>query len=195
MAALAPDGDRREQAYATNVIKPSRAADLEAAWAPRVHANRDQDWVVTLAGRQFMLPPYGWVAADGAGFLEYSARFGDGRRDFVTSPEYLYLEARGTAASDGGVAAAGQVIVLRGDRSVRVIPLESRTPVRVHLASLGLAGTAPVRVTYLTSAGTTDPGRPDRPELCSAGHDGRRPRVHFPTTLTGLNSVTAFMVP
>jgi len=37
MAALTPEGDRAEQAFATYFVKPTRAAELQAHWAPRLH--------------------------------------------------------------------------------------------------------------------------------------------------------------
>ena len=55
--------------------------------------------------------PGGWLASQGAEFLEFSAMV-DGRRvDYVSSPDYVYLDGHGVAARLGDIEAVDQAIL------------------------------------------------------------------------------------
>lgn len=120
-----------------------------------VNASQERDLTVSLGNRRFVLPPYGWAARDGAGFLEYSALFNGKRRDFVGSDEYVYFDGRGNTGNEGGIEASGQVIALRRAGALRVIPVDPKTPVRLKLRSLGVTRSAQVKLLYTTETGKT----------------------------------------
>jgi hypothetical protein len=72
--------------------------------------NKAKHWDVTLGGKKYHLPPWGWVAA-APDFIEYSAEF-DGRRvDFADSPEYTYMDAGDEPFDFGVMKTAGQVVI------------------------------------------------------------------------------------
>ena len=71
----------------------------------------DKPWTVNVAGRDYPLPPGGWVARQGDEFLEYSALVGGNRVDYVDSPEYTYLNGFGQTAREKDVETDRQMIV------------------------------------------------------------------------------------
>ena len=120
-----------------------------------VNAAREGNLDVAAGRRRLVLPPAGWAAWDTRGFLEYSALSGGNRCDFVSSPEYVYLDGRGTQAEAGGIASAGQVIVLRRAGRLRVVPVEPRTPFSLRLTSLGLRPAGTLRLAFTRQSGET----------------------------------------
>ncbi len=88
------------------------------------------------------LPPNGWYArsADGE-LLEYSANVNGRRIDYVESPAYDFLDARGTFVRRERLAADGAVVSSReGEETVEVIPVDCQEWVGVSLD--GRRGTA-----------------------------------------------------
>lgn len=93
--------------------------------------NNAEHWKVTLGGREYDLPPWGWVAA-APDFVEYSAEF-DGRRvDFVDSPEYTYMDAGDTPFDFGPMKRSGQVVIKKnapgGPKTIVLRPPPSIPP-------------------------------------------------------------------
>ena len=124
--------------------------------AVAVNANSQQTWTTTLDGhRELVLPPYGWAARDGSGFLEFSALFDGKRRDFVQSGEYVYYDGRGNTGIEGGIEASGQVIVLRSAGRLRVISVAPTGTVRLDLPPLGVLRAAGVKSLFVTESGGT----------------------------------------
>jgi hypothetical protein len=57
-----------------------------------VNLNPEQDWTVSQAGQEYVLPPYGWVITkDSPSITAYSALIAGKRMDYVQCPEYVYL--------------------------------------------------------------------------------------------------------
>jgi len=85
-----------------------------------VNYNPDSQWQLTAAGRQFTLPPYGWVVHKPGEMMAYSALM-DGRRvDYVDCPRYAYLNSGDRPVREGPITVDGAVLVLKGDRPVAV---------------------------------------------------------------------------
>ncbi|NLN76913.1 MAG: hypothetical protein GX139_11485 [Armatimonadetes bacterium] len=90
------------------------------------------DRVWTVEGRQ--LPKWGWYARDKKGdFIEFSALVNGHRVDYVTSPDYEYLDARGKVTSLGGIIASGAVAVLRNSDKTEVIDILGNDEITLKL--------------------------------------------------------------
>ncbi len=73
----------------------------------------NSDWSISLRNHSWVLPPWGWLAFDGRGFLEVSA-WRDGHRfDYVLSPEYEYLDGRGIRTTMGALCTEHGVALRR----------------------------------------------------------------------------------
>ncbi len=68
-------------------------------------------WSVTHGETTYDLPPGGWLASQGADFLEFSAVTDGHRVDYVNSPDYVYLDGHGVASHVGDVETVDQTIV------------------------------------------------------------------------------------
>jgi len=93
------------------------------AGGQRVYVNyhAKDEWRLSVDGRDFLLPPYGWIITKPGELLAYSALV-DGRRvDYVDCPEYLYLNSGRGAATEGAVTVDGAVLIKRG-KALTVIP-------------------------------------------------------------------------
>jgi len=95
-----------------------------------VHVNYhpEKTWRLEVAGREFLLPAYGWVLVKPGRILAYSALVEGRRVDYVDCPRYTYLNSGeadpggdAPAASEGGITVRGAVLVKKGKRPV-VIP-------------------------------------------------------------------------
>lgn len=110
-------------AHKENQVYVKYKNDLE------IYANADKQkhWKVSLGGREYDLPPYGWVAI-APDFLEYSAEF-DGRRiDYCDSPGYTYMDAGAQPFDFGTIKTAGQLVVRKDDpRGLKLIPIGGTT--------------------------------------------------------------------
>lgn len=86
--------------YAKNFLHVKYRNGLEMY----INGNWDkQNWKVSLQGRDYLLPPGGWVAAQGNNFLEYSALVNGSRVDYVNSPDYQYLNGWGQEQTEGNL--------------------------------------------------------------------------------------------
>lgn len=119
--ALPEDAHRENQVYA----KYKNGLEIYA------NCNKQKHWKVTHAGREYDLPPYGWLAA-GPDFLEYSA-WSDGlRRDFVDSPVYTYVDSTGGTYDFGLIETAGRLVIRKDDpRGLKLIPISTATQARL----------------------------------------------------------------
>lgn len=72
-----------------------------------VNYNEKSDWTISADGEKHLLPPFGFYAADGKGFIEYSKMVGRARVEFVKSPQYLYADTRGDFVRLPEIAARG----------------------------------------------------------------------------------------
>lgn len=86
-----------------------------------VNYNREHTWRVSVEGREYVLPPFGWVMRKPGEILAYSALV-DGRRvDYVDCPEYTYLNSGTGRVTEGPVTVDGAVLICKG-HPLRVIP-------------------------------------------------------------------------
>jgi hypothetical protein len=88
-----------------------------------VHVNYHaaNTWKLSRNGRDFELPPYGWLIEKPGSLFAYSTLV-DGRRvDYVDCPRYLYLNSGDRPATEGALTADGAVLVQKGE-SLTVIP-------------------------------------------------------------------------
>lgn len=92
------------------------------------------DWTVD----GHVLPPWGWSARDESGeFAEFSALL-DGRRvDYVRSPEYEYLDGRGSATVLHGLGARGGIAVRREKGHVEIIDIHGNSEIGFRADSPG----------------------------------------------------------
>ncbi|HUV14816.1 MAG TPA: hypothetical protein VMY18_14320, partial [Acidobacteriota bacterium] len=76
-----------------------------------VNGNASDNWKVENGGKDFVLPPYGWIALQGDDFFVGSVSVGEARSDFVASPAYIFLDGRGVLRSFNGISTSGSVAV------------------------------------------------------------------------------------
>jgi hypothetical protein len=121
-----PDGRMLDpsHAHSTGAITGSRI-HVEYENGTHVWVNRASQGTWTVrdsAGRDFRLPPSGWLAWNTAvGLLEFSAEIKGRRVDYVRAPEYEFLDGRGQWTEYGRLGATGSVV--RRDREGGVIEL------------------------------------------------------------------------
>ncbi len=77
-----------------------------------VNGNGKTPWTVAYAGGKCLLPPFGWLAAQGRDFVTMSALEADGKRfDRLAAPDCVFVDGRDTARNFDGVETAGSVAV------------------------------------------------------------------------------------
>jgi hypothetical protein len=100
------------QAHATGVIADSRLHVTYESGA-EVYVNRGSNgaWAVKdSAGRTVDLPPSGWLVFNTKNnFYEISANVGGRRIDYVTAPEFDFLDGRGQWTEQGRLGSTGSV--------------------------------------------------------------------------------------
>ena len=91
-----------------------------------VNLNPLQEWNVTQAGQQYLLPPYGWVISRGESksptVLAYSAIIGSQRLDYVQCPEYFYLNSGDKQQRVGPLEVTGAAWLKRQGQGWQLIP-------------------------------------------------------------------------
>ena len=78
-----------------------------------VNGNKKENWSVDWNGEHYLLPPFGWLAAQGKEFLSGSVLEEGKRYDRVSSPVYIFLDGRGTYRELEGVGSDGSVAARR----------------------------------------------------------------------------------
>lgn len=117
------------QAIATDALKLSRLRVLYRNGLEIFVNGSDSVWKVD----KYELPRWGWLARSKNGdFLEYSALLGGRRVDYVKSPEYEYLDARGNHAAIGGISTKGAVAVRRKSEGVEIIDILGNEEIAVE---------------------------------------------------------------
>ncbi len=102
----------------------SSAAFLDGSWKKgrlnvkyanglEVWVNGDEsgNWIVQHKKEKYVLPAYGWLAVQGDEFLSGSLLVDGNRVDRVSSPDYIFVDGRGTFTSFGGIGTSGSVAV------------------------------------------------------------------------------------
>ncbi|NQT83641.1 hypothetical protein HQ563_11490, partial [bacterium] len=91
-----------------------------------VNYNENGNWAISADGETHVLPPFGFYAADGKGFVSYSKMLGRGRIEFVKSPEYIYIDTRDAFVRLPEIAAKGALALKReAERLWWLIPATS----------------------------------------------------------------------
>ncbi len=121
------------KAIASDVINDSRLhVRYENGLDVYVNGSRE-NW--TIRGRSVILPPWGWYACQGSSrFVELSALVGSQRIDYVSSPEYEYLDGRGVLTIHEGLAAQGSIAVRRKGSSIEVLDIGGSTDIGVKVS-------------------------------------------------------------
>jgi len=84
--------------------------------------NAGQNWNVVVSGKQYVLPPDGYVCLLPEKILEYSALV-DGRRvDYVSGPQYAYCNGGGIEHDFGSIKAAYSYLIKHDRDALWVIP-------------------------------------------------------------------------
>jgi hypothetical protein len=91
-----------------------------------VNGNATESWQVRHEDTKHDLPPFGWFAVSTDGFYECSEARGAQRYDRVSSPECIFLDARGTWRSFDGIGTSGSVAVrwAPGNAGLTIITVE-----------------------------------------------------------------------
>jgi len=82
-----------------------------------VNGNGDEPWEIKRGVATTVLPPFGWLALGADGFRESSALVDGKRCDRVGSPEYVFVDGRGSACACDGIATSGSLAVRRNKES------------------------------------------------------------------------------
>lgn len=80
-----------------------------------VNGNLNENWKITAAGKNYELPPYGWLALMPKKLAEYSALIGGKKADYINSPIYLYVDGRGQM-TDFGKVKTDRALIFRKDK-------------------------------------------------------------------------------
>lgn len=89
-----------------------------------VNLNPEEPWTVAQADREFVLPPYGWIASRTRGepILAYSASVDGQRLDYVQCPDYVYLNSGDRPRRVGPLEVTGAAWLKRQERGWLLIP-------------------------------------------------------------------------
>jgi len=87
-----------------------------------VNYNAQKNWTVNAGGRNYELPPYGWVIIKPGQILSYSALVNGNRVDYVKTPDYYYMNTGTLTANDGPIELKGAVYIKREGSTWRIIP-------------------------------------------------------------------------
>jgi hypothetical protein len=106
-------------------LASSSSAFLDGSWKDgRLHiayanglqvflnGNEEKHWTLEWRGRNHTLPPFGWLAVLGDEFFTASSLVDGKRIDRLSSPEYVFLDGRGSYAELDGIGTSGSVAVL-----------------------------------------------------------------------------------
>jgi hypothetical protein len=103
-----------------------------------VNCDPEQRWQAPIGGGTRDLSPYGWAAAMGDDFEEWSTVTDGVRQSYVRSPEYVFADGGGKTRDFGEIATDGAVAV-RGAETI-VIAAASRIELRTQAAHVEALG-------------------------------------------------------
>ena len=109
--------------YAGGALAEGSGSLRETQGGQVVHVNYhpEETWQLTVDGRDFLLPPYGWVINKPGVILAYSALVKGRRVDYVNCPRYVYMNSGEGPATEGAVTVDGAVLI-KTDKPLVVIP-------------------------------------------------------------------------
>jgi len=82
-----------------------------------VNYNETENWEVELAGRSYVLPPFGFAACLRGKILSYAALEQDRRVEYVESPDLIFANSPGRTTEFGTVSVHGAVLLRKRDDS------------------------------------------------------------------------------
>ncbi|MBI3923106.1 MAG: hypothetical protein HY318_16925 [Armatimonadetes bacterium] len=88
----------------------------------QVNYNKEQNWLVTVGEAIYDLPPFGWIIDKPGSILAFSALVHGQRVDYVSCPEYVYLNSGGAKAALHGLEVEGAVWLKHEGESWHLIP-------------------------------------------------------------------------
>ena len=89
----------------------------------RVNCNPKENWSVQSGGKNYLLPPNGWVAELPGKFLEYSAIVDGHRVDFVHGPQYSFFNANGRTTDFGPIKTSHAYVIRPEGKITQIIPV------------------------------------------------------------------------
>ena len=122
------------QAIAQDVLKDSRLRVLYRNGLELYVNGSDAVWTVNGPdGKPMELPSWGWCAwSKNRDFVEFSALKDGHRVDYVKSPDYEYLDGRGTLTHLGGLSAKGSIAVRQSDASTEIIDVYGNDEISIE---------------------------------------------------------------
>jgi hypothetical protein len=88
-----------------------------------VNYSSKDDWRVNCQGQEYLLPPYGFVFAQGDDLLGFAALRDGVKLEYIRCPDYVYLDTHGKEVTVDDVTANGEVLIKRdGKDGLYVIP-------------------------------------------------------------------------
>lgn len=125
------------QAIARGIINDSRIhVTYENGLEVFVNGSRATWSIRNKNGQDVHLPPWGWYASQPeTRFEEFSALVEGRRVDYVSSPEYEFLDGRGVPTVLGGLAARGAIAVRRQGKAIEVTDIYGNSEIGVKIDS------------------------------------------------------------
>jgi hypothetical protein len=100
-----------------------------------VNGNAGEAWKVGYGGTTHILPPHGWLAIHADEFFE-SSELAEGKRyDCVGSPEYVFLDGRGSMRTFEGIGTSGSLVVKKSEKgtALSMIAIEGVDGIEIRL--------------------------------------------------------------
>jgi len=112
-SAIITDAYKRSQVY----------VEYETGLKIWVNGNFEENWIVKVNEREYILPPAGYLGVL-EGKIEVFSGLKDGYRiDYAYTPEYVYVDGRGVFTKFKGISTDGQVVVKKENNNLRIIPV------------------------------------------------------------------------
>ena len=87
-----------------------------------VNRSAKDNWSVKVDGKEYILPPNGYVAFKPDTLLEYSALIDGHRADYVRGPLYTYMNGNGVKTAFPEMTVAGPYMLRKIDNAYQLIP-------------------------------------------------------------------------
>ncbi len=88
-----------------------------------VNYNKENDWEIRHDNKIYLLPPYGFLCKKGNNFIEYAILKKGKKLEYVTSPEYTYVDSHNNEIELPNIIVKGAIAIKRIDKnSLWLIP-------------------------------------------------------------------------
>ena len=104
----------------------------------RIYANLGStSWEIEEADQTFLLSPGSfWGSADEGRIIAYSNETEDGRIDFVSCDDYLYIDAYGNSVEHGPISLDGAALVKERKWEIDVVTMDCNAPTVIDVGYL-----------------------------------------------------------